>query len=112
MFRRIPRPPLIIAGITINQDVFVPIPARREWTKGHTVKVGDHHFTDTDEAIFNRLAISLQINRHVPEFWDDWAILDLNEHLADEDYRPPLNVSDELWRLRHRPMPWAIHDGG
>jgi len=43
----------------------------------------------SDQAIFERLALSLQINRHVAEFWSDEI------------------VSQELWRLRNLPMPWS-----
>jgi hypothetical protein len=106
MFRRIPQPPLIIAGVAINQDRFELV---RQWRTEETREVGDN--LDTDLKIYERLTLSLQINRHVPEFWDDFPVLDLNEYLATEA-GPRLNVSDELRRLRHRPMPWAIHDGG
>lgn len=45
---------------------------------------------DSDQAIFERLALSLQINRHVAEMWSDEI------------------VSQELWRLKDRPMPWEV----
>lgn len=93
MWRRIKRPGL--------PDDFVRV---HDWTDAQTFVVNP---VRGDEAIFHRLTLSLQINRQVAEFWDDWPMLNLNDHLATGEGPPP-SISSELHRLKDRPMPWEI----